>query len=85
MTAAIFDPQGPGIADRVKTCARAICAEEGGTWPRRRMVCESQRAWLRAGSEDPRAWVQARCQKRRRARIDQFAGDGQKAAKTLSR
>jgi hypothetical protein len=40
MTAATFDAQAPGIADRVKTCARVICAEEGGTWRRRRMVAD---------------------------------------------
>jgi len=73
MTAATFDAQAPGIADRVKTCARAICAEEGGTWRRRRMVAE--RAWLGRDQKTPRAWVQARCQMTARARIDQFAGD----------
>jgi hypothetical protein len=40
MTAATFDAQAPDIADRVKTCARAICAEENGTWRRRRMVAD---------------------------------------------
>jgi hypothetical protein len=53
-TAATFDAQAPGIADRVKTCASAICAEEGGPG--------EGVAWLRiaarlvgAGSEDPAA------------------------------
>ena len=52
MTAATFDAQAPGIVDRVKTCARAICAEEGGTWRRRRMAADrSEPGW--GGSEGP--------------------------------
>jgi hypothetical protein len=31
MNAAIVDAQGPGIADRIKTCAR-VNAKEGATW-----------------------------------------------------
>jgi hypothetical protein len=45
MTAAIVDAQGPGIADRIKTCARAICAEEGATWRMTAHDCGSWRAW----------------------------------------
>ena len=75
MTAATFDAQAPGIADRVKTCARAICAEEGGTWRRRRMAADRSAPGWAGIRKTPRAWVQARCQMTARARIDQFAGD----------
>ena len=42
MTAAIIDAQGPGIADPIKTCGRAICAEEGATW---RMTAHDGGSW----------------------------------------
>jgi len=62
MIAAIVDAQAPGIADRIKTCARAIFAEEGATWRMTAHDRGSWRAWW-AGPEDPRgAWVQPRCQ-----------------------
>ena len=62
MTAATFDAQAPGIADRVKTCARAICAEEGGTWRSRRMAADRSAPGWAGIRKTPRAWVQARCQ-----------------------
>jgi len=84
MTAAIVDAQGPGIADRIKTCARASTPKKArpGEW--RRMIAD-RGAPGGAGPEDPRgAWVQPRCQEWRHARAESTRWWQAKAATTVS-
>jgi hypothetical protein len=53
MTAVIVDAQRPGIADRIKTCARASTSKTAQPGERRRKIAERS-APRGAGSERPR-------------------------------
>jgi hypothetical protein len=77
MTAVIVDAQRPGIADRIKTCARASTSKTAQPGERRRKIAERS-APRGAGSEDPGEHGSSLGVRNDGAHFDQLAGDRQR-------